>query len=1009
MAEKSIPNIFILLELDPDKPWSQAVFESRLQEKRRDWSRLENLPTKKGLEAKQNRSAIPELQRIAADEALSRQQAEEARRIQKGAKRDQLQEFDERLLLLQQKGHLLEEELKQLVKEFAGTLTDSEIRKRIKVPVESGSKTSRPQQAALEPTKAKGIQNKLATLGKSDLYDFLEMSPKTDRRLLLERARALYEGVQKKATKSATDTLASELSGYCLDIFKVEAEQAKYNETLRLQTYEVLLKKVEQITRVSNQVDQGQMELLLKEAKRKGLDIAEVQEMILAHAKKHGYAIFVSPSGVQAVEALQLCGYCHTMNEAGAKHCKDCGNLLREPCPRCKRVVASIDMACSACGFPCGNRSWVAVLLNDAQQAQKQRDYGMAFQYLEQAQQAWPATNAADSLMTQIQGLRGAVEPQKQAQAELLKEINKAIQEKRFYAARTLLPKLEQLVPPADPRLATYHTQIEASIREAEKEAARAPRNVEDNPDLAVRIYQGVLSICQDFEEAREVLATIPPSPPSHLRATLGAKVINLTWQASPSPGVRYTIVRKAHARPVSLKDGEQVATVSGTLYDDAGAEIGLPLFYAVFAVREGVTSREAAILAEPLLRIEKVRHVVKYVADGQVKLHWKVSANVAEVVVVRSDRAYPRSPQEGERVPLLGRDQAVDSSLQNERRYFYTIFALFKDYHGQVHSAPGVQIEATPQQPPSPIAELTIAASGPPQNRQLEIGWTTPAKGDVVLLKASKPTGLELGAVIPQQDLLKYGTLVSTTMNHLRERVEQLGFYYFLPIVLFEGMGYIGKEHQYVCVDDVSELAVQHLGHALRLQWRWPPACQEVLVAWNHQEWPTPQQPGSITDTLTRAQYDLRGYYDIAKPTQVDYYIIVFSVISQEGQRFVASGQTPDARRRVTLLSRLTLDYEIKKAWLSKKLTLHLTVSGQGTLPALLLVRKTMSLPLNKFDGEQVFRLEALATQGGHLTFELPAGTQKAQSYLKLFLEEDGLYDAVTVRHPSLERLKVF
>lgn len=1011
MAKKTnTPNLFIVLELDPTKRWDQAEFERQLRQKRQEWSRLVNLPTKKGLAAKRNLGAISELRKIAADEALRQAQAKEAGQQKAGTKRDQLNEFDEQLKLLQLKGHLLEPELQRLIKQFAAVLSEKEIRKRIKVPIKKEQTTTRSRQATLDSSKAKDIRTKLEQLAKADLYEFLGMGAGTERSLLLKRAKTLYDGVQKKASKTPDDTLTSELSGYCLDIFKSDAERAKYDETVRLQDYQALIKKVDQMAAVSKKIEAQQMAQLLRNAKGKKLNPAEAQAMIIKHAANKGYAVFVAEQTKQTVEALQVCGYCSAVNDATIKHCTTCGEALQEACPKCRKIVASSEMACGACGFPNGNRVWVRVLLNEAEQTCLNRDYDAASGYLQQAKQAWPATGS-DRLTSKIAVLEAQIAPQREKQEALVKQIESAIRQKQFYAARALLPQLERRLAVGSDKVHQYRRQIEPKIRQAEAKLAQARRVKASNPEEVVRLYQEVLAICQDCEEAQQKLANIPPSPPTSLRATLGGKVINLTWRPTPSQAARYIIVRKTHSRPISVNDGRQLATINGTVYDDEHPEIGVPLFYAVFADRAGVASQNGAMLMQPIMMVQDVRNVVKEVKDQQIELQWTPPPNVSDVVVRRSMKAYPRSPQDGQSVPTLGQDKAIDRRLVNERKYFYTIFSLFKDYQGQLQRTVGVRIEATPQPPPTPIHELQISMSGPSHNRQLELSWVAPFKGQVVILKSNQPSRLEANTIIDQKEVVKYGQLLATRANQLKVQVEQLGFYYFLPVVMFEGMGYVGQEHKYVCVDDVSDLSVQNLGHLLRLQWRWPSNCQEVLVAYSYQGWPTPHQPDSTTIPLMRAQYDLYGHYDIANPIQADHYITVFAVISQAGQKIVAGGANQNARKRVSLMSRITLSYEIKNVrvkWFKKKLTLQLKIKGQGTMPTLVLTRKQSTLPLNKFDGEMI-TIPSQPISEERLVIDLPEQVKQRQRYGKLFLENDDLYDMVTIRHPSLDKLRLF
>lgn len=1005
MAYQDKLNLFILLDIDPDQPWNQAEFERRIKEKKIDWTKL-LIHSKRGLEAKRNLQLIPKLQEIAKDETQRKQQAAEARTLKNQEQADRLQTLSKELELLQAKGHILEEELMNLATKYKGVSSEAEIRKRLTVPLRK--ETDRvPPRPVLEPTVVMEIQTKLQGLNKTDLYDFLGMLPTIESRLLLQQATVLYNSAQDNINKTVEVTHTQHLAGNCKAIFSSDTERAKYDETLRLQGFEEIKEKINLAGAVSKTIAAAQVEQLLHEAKEKKLDLNETKTVILEHARKKGFAVVISELATESIKKLQRCG-CGALNAEDKKYCTACGEPLTEACPKCGKNVASDQMACGACGFPTGNRTWVQFLLNEAKQAFDGRDYPAAKDFLDQASQAWPGAKTGPVLQ-RLKELESQIAPAKEQQNALLRQLKAAVQDKQFYTARNLLVQAEQTLPAGSRELTTTRQQVETAIREVESKLTAARRLEATDPEKLVQIYYDVVQICRDCQEAKDALARTPPSGPTSVQATVGGTVIHLTWQPSQSRDVRYTVVRKQRSRPVSVGDGEKLATVAGTVYDDATAEAGVPIFYAVFADREGVSSKDGATVATPVLLLAEVTQLMAQVSDRRVSLQWQTPPNVDDIVVLRSDRGYPRSITDGQRIPLLGKQQAVDTGVENDRKYFYTVICQFVDYSGKRITTSGVHAEAIPQQPPEPIRELRIVASGPLHDRQIDLQWRPPRKGEVVIVKSDKPLGLNFGDVVPRQALAKYGNVLAAVANQARDKISQFGFYYYLPVVVFQDTAYIGQEQRYVCVDDVSGLSVQNLGHALRLQWEWPANCQEAIVAYSHQGWPQPGTSGTTAVSLTKAQYDLRGYHDISNPTQADYYTTVFAVINHDDQRITSAGQTTACRKRITLKSRIGLTYEIKKPWFGSNFTLTLDINGQGTVPALLLVRKQNGLPMTKADGEIVLRLPPQSVSERRLTIKLPEDVKRPQSFAQLFLEEDEGYEFVTIRKPDRDKLRLF
>jgi len=93
--------------------------------------------------------------------------------------------------------------------------------------------------------------------------------------------------------------------------------------------------------------------------------------------------------------------------------------------------------------------------------------------------------------------------------------------------------------------------------------------------------------------------------------------------------------------------------------------------------------------------------------------------------------------------------------------------------------------------------------------------------------------------------------------------------------------------------------------------------------------------------------------------------------------------------------------------------LTLH--AEGAGELPELVLVRKPVSPPTGRADGEPILRLPARRLDEPMTTITVPLDPAAEQpgSYAGLFLADDRLYEHqgghVRIRKPDQADLKVF
>ena len=544
MAEKDIPNIYILLELDPNKTWSQAEFDNKLKSKQQEWSKFSQSPSKKGLEAKKNLGMVSEIKKIGANSELLSKQAAEAKVILKQAQEENIAVLKENIKFLEAKGYVLEDEVKNLAKEFAGNFSEAEIRKRIKVPIETKKQSKRVKKPMLDRSLAKSIKNRLDSLGKPDLYDFLGLGRGTQANLLRSAAQSMYDEIQKKP-KTEENTLISELSGHCLKLFSSEKDKEKYDETLRQEKFESIRKKIDLAGRTSRKIDAAQIEMLLNESKAFGIDAEEALDVIRDRASEKKYSVEIASDTVKRVSKLVICGYCQSPNSWDEKkpHCEGCGNPLQENCPECNDKIFSEVHACAKCGFPVGNRGYVLQMLGLADQAKRDKSLEKAGEYILLAKDAWPA-KVNNPVARQIEKLETTILPKLLDVENIFGEIGKLISEKKYYSAKQQLPKLEALIPTDDKKLSSFRKQIHLEIKKAEKKLDEA-RAIKGDSEGAIRLYQAALRICADCQEARQFITKTPPESPSLMKCRRSGSKINLSWEPSPSSGISYIVVRQ--------------------------------------------------------------------------------------------------------------------------------------------------------------------------------------------------------------------------------------------------------------------------------------------------------------------------------------------------------------------------------------------------------------------------------------------------------------------------------
>jgi hypothetical protein len=1008
MTAPSEFNLFLLLDLDPEVAWNAADFDRRLKEKRSEWSKLLNSPSRKGMAARRNLELLPKLAEVAASEAARVEHANAAKKLRSADQEEQQRKLDAAIELLQAKGEVHLREIRQLAAQFAAVCTEAQIVSRLSVPVREEATAAPAAKDLLDRSLANEIAQKLQELGHESLYDFLGQGFDIDTQisLLRDKAEERYASALKNPNKDAQLTLVQSLAGHARIQFKTAESRKRYDNTFAEMAFDGLRQQVANIAAISDgSLDARQVELLVErfsqEAKVKP---QVVHGVIRAHALANRWPIVDRDAG-QTLGKLQGCGYCRKLSQPGAKHCTGCGRALVEPCPRCSSSVPTVDGACAQCGFPVGNRLLIDQLCSEAEEASSLSDFDRASELLLQASQAWPQVTTG-ILAERIRSLNERVKSASQEKDSIFSSLRDAASQGQLYAARDLLDRVQRFFPPGAEALRSIKERVESGLRATARLLEAARTQGASGPEAQVRAYQGVLEVCADCREALEALARTPPERPQDLRARLSGNLVNLTWRPSRSSGVKYTVVRKAGSRPISVSDGVCLATVAACSFDDVSSEVGLPNFYGVFAVRGTAVSSDGALLQVPVQILDEVTKLTPRIEDRRVLLQWTSPPNFHRVVVSRSAGGFVKSPREGQDVPVLGEGQAVDNDVENGRRYFYTVFSQFKAHDGEILTTAGVGIQVVPQRPPDPIRELSIGGEGAAGERRVRIRWAPPAIGEVLIVRSDAPFGRKCGDVVSRDALKGLGELLVNEGGSASDHIKGAVFRYYLPVVVFHDAAYLGQEQRFASVDEATGLRDENLGHVIRLQWDWPKGCNEVVVAHSCQGWPVVGAAGTTSQPIMKAQYDLRGCFDIEGRAETDYYVAIYTVYGQAGERVTSAGA---CRKKIVIRSRMEVTYAIKRSLLGSDLKLEFTVNGEGTLPEMVLVRKQGSLPMSKADGELVFRVSPVTAKPQGESIKLPPALRANQYFGRLFLEDDDGYDFVTIRNPEKERLRLF
>ncbi len=421
MDSTSRPNFFILLGLSPDEQWDQSAFEKVLREKRIEWSRQSAGIAKKALLAKQNLALIPIIYSIMADAASREKEAVQARSARSAALAHEYAYFERQLAFMNAKAVVDQAEVARFVDAYKHLLPADEIAKRIQVKIGSPDTPQRFDRPVLDASLFKNIHDRLQFLHLHTLYELLQRSKMTATPELRRAAEQLYtRTVSLPAT--AENTAKSELAGLAQDIFKSNEARGCYDESVRLQAFDNLLKDLDDVMSraTSKEVSQKQVLLFLEQVRQAGWKEEDALERLAEHARLHKWNVATSVISSQ-VQKL-LCPACDHLNDPEQHYCTTCNQPLYVNCPQCGTSVACECIACGTCGFNVGNRYLVDSLLKELPGLLNDGDVQAADELICEAIVAWPS-RVHDVRAQQIEAYRAAMFQMFQVQQQARKDV----------------------------------------------------------------------------------------------------------------------------------------------------------------------------------------------------------------------------------------------------------------------------------------------------------------------------------------------------------------------------------------------------------------------------------------------------------------------------------------------------------------------------------------------------------------------------------------------------------
>ncbi|MDR2932266.1 MAG: hypothetical protein LBV27_04080 [Oscillospiraceae bacterium] len=972
-------NCYVLLELAFDPPVTDATaIKAAIHKKRQEWVRMQDTPGKRSI-ALYNLSLIPEIERIMLDPALRAGEAAAAQEL----RGEMLRQFEAELRILESKGHITPREAAAITAKYSHygigkTALENLTRKPVSEnpPRESGDDDVG---ETLDRLVARNVQRNLTLLGISDLYAFLDLPPYSSIKKLKDAAEAKRREASSSGAKNAQVTAVQELSGICLQLFSSFDTKQKYDRYLKISSYPAVGELVDDEFNRSKYINTDVLLRIINFAVEKyGCKVLEAEEYIRRYCQAYNIPIDSQSKFVD-------CPACHNKTDREGELCAVCAAPLRGLCPNCATPFEGGPSVCSKCGFSIAEMIKAQQYISDAENALIESNWSSAQRCIAYAGKFWPGHPRLDSLERRAKRLEDRY-------ATYVDNIGDCVKHNQYYAAVELIEEAEarRIRLPAS---TTSH--VSKVIADFEKRLEEITA-IGTAPDFDV-LYAMVNTVADSIELGR-LLAMHPPEPVSGMKVTLLDKKVRVDWDKSPAKGViSYVLVRKLESAPLTAYDGDILYEGRANSFEDLNPAPLKRFYYSVY-VRRGNAYSESSALSEPILIIPEVENLRIVPTDSGARISWSFNPDLREVLVWRKlggDRPLRRGDGMLLENPRL--DGLSDHKLKNDVEYWYYIVSVYVLDGVRVFSK-GVCDSVIPHRLLAPIDHIDIMRVDGADGEYV-VNWHNSQYKDVLVLASVKKPDFRVGETLPVSELIEQYRnldLDAKTPESARLRCEFSGGLYIFAAAVSGKYATVGTPRYLTNVLDVEQLTWDMVNSDLFFNMKWPQGTQEILIMWRFDAYPkTPGEPGTISMTCTREQYEYDAGALLKDPEKSLYYFKIFSVFTApDGDR----NYSPGVELRIDLTPQQEIFYQLKytKSFFASAYSVSLTISSDSefVLPRAVIVGKIGRLPLKKTDGMPLFEIEKETKVAGSITYEYRTSLLPKNLHVKLFLRDEMFYD---------------
>jgi hypothetical protein len=800
------------------------------------------------------------------------------------------------------------------------------------------------------------------------LWTFLGIAPKTSAEEIAARHAELTSENERRQHDHQMTIVANLLTYTKQHLMTGDA--ARYAASLIEDAKDRLRDTVAEKVIVDGELNAADYEACVRKVIGFGFGLSSEQARLALRriATELGATLAVAP----AVDYL-ICPNCREPQPAsGQQACRYCGAEVYLRCPACGQQAEAAAVACPHCGT---SFRAIQAAVDQLAAARAQLAQGRPAAARAALAPTVEAARNAPALAGEVSAVSDEVDRVIATAQSDWRSTERELAGHRLYAAVDRLSRIARVAADvAGPSGESAPDQLaELAARKAAVQAdIAAARKL---PDAQKEAALGrILSVAADCGEAIDMMAALPLSPPSHLKADVTTDSVALRWEPSPSQGpVSYKVTRITVPPGGGQPERRVLGTTSAAEFDDAGAPGGAMIAHEVSAVSGRRAS--AGVTTRPALMARDVTSVAARADASGITLTWVLPISYGNVVVEREV-----DPEAGLNLPprrARAEGQSWrDASPATGAEFSYHVYAEYRDPDGVMIRTPGATVRAKVTPRPKPVSELWATTSA----GHTTIGWVRPPSGEVRVYAADTALAAP-DTEVDLNELAHRGRYVGAGQRRVVDENAGRRLVTYTSVTVDGGQAVAGPSVLHLPVAAPSNAAVTDTGAEIVLTFTLPPGVTEAVVVGRRDATPAgPADPAAQTWSVTNTRLEIDGGLHVPAPQDgLGWYFSIHSVLRHGSAKLAApTGVQLKARDS----SPVTASYTVRRAGVVRR-SIVIEVTASDRMPDLVVRAKRGAVPSGAQDGTEVRRIP-----GGSRTarMELPAGSITLPAGLRVF-----------------------